>query len=115
MRVRFASGFTRAFRGEFGVTPEMKQQLISAIALHNLPVGHFCDMKLSLLGSGKLWLFLAALLLLAGGFSFEAAKGWLAAHWAASAKSEDWFRAANLEPGSADTWHRLGLLEQGDM
>jgi hypothetical protein len=72
-------------------------------------------MKISLLGSGKLWLFLAALLLLAGGFSFEAAKGWLAAHWAASPRSEDWFRAANLEPGNAEYWHRLGLFEQWDM
>jgi hypothetical protein len=59
-------------------------------------------MKISLLGSGKLWLFVVVLLLLAGGFSFEAAKGWLAAHWAASPRSEDWFRAANLEPGNAE-------------
>jgi len=72
-------------------------------------------MKISLLGSGKLWLFLAVLLLLTGGFSFEAAKGWLAARWAASPRSEDWFRAANLEPGNAEYWHRLGLFEQWDM
>jgi hypothetical protein len=42
------------------------------------------------------------LLLLASDFSFEAAKGWLAAHWAASPRSEDWFRAASLEPGNAE-------------
>ena len=72
-------------------------------------------MKICLRGSGKLWLFLAVLLLLAGGFSFEAGKGWLAAHWAASPRSEDWFRAANLEPGNAEYWHRLGLFEQWDM
>jgi tetratricopeptide (TPR) repeat protein len=72
-------------------------------------------MKISLLGSGKLCSFLAMLLLLAGGFSFEAAKGWLAAHWAASPRSEDWFRAANLEPGNAEYWHQLGLFEQWDM
>jgi tetratricopeptide (TPR) repeat protein len=91
------------------------QQLALAIALHNLTVGHFCGMKISLLGSGKLWLFLAVLLFLAGGFSFEAAKGWLAAHWAASPRREDWFRAATLEPGNAEYWHRLGLFEQWDM
>jgi tetratricopeptide (TPR) repeat protein len=72
-------------------------------------------MKISLLGSRKLWLFFAALLLVAGGFSFEAAKGWLATHWAASPRPEDWFRAANLEPGNAEYWHRLGLFEQWDM
>jgi len=72
-------------------------------------------MRVSLLGSRKLWLFFAVLLLVAGGFSFEAAKGWLAAHWAASPRPEDWFRAANLEPGNAEYWHRLGLFEQWDM
>jgi tetratricopeptide (TPR) repeat protein len=72
-------------------------------------------MKIYLRRSGKLWLFLAVLLLLAGDFSFEAGKGWLAAHWAASSRSEDWFRAANLEPGNAEHWHRLGLFEQWDM
>jgi len=72
-------------------------------------------MKICLRESGKLRLLLAALLLLAGGFSFEAAKCWLAAHWAASPRSEDWFRAANLEPGNAEYWHRLGLFEQWDM
>ncbi len=72
-------------------------------------------MKISLVGASKRWLFFAALLLVAGGFSFEAGKGWLAAHWADSPRSQDWFRAANLEPGNAEYWHRLGLFEQWDM
>jgi tetratricopeptide (TPR) repeat protein len=72
-------------------------------------------MKISLQGFGKRWLFVSVLLLLAGGFSFEAAKGWMAAHWAASPKSEDWFEAAKLEPGNAEYWHQLGLFEQWDM
>src|SRR5258708_36785877 len=72
-------------------------------------------MKISLVGARKRWLFFAVLLLVAGGFSFEAAKGWLAAHWADSPRSQDWFRAANLEPGNAEYWHRLGLFEQWDM
>jgi len=71
--------------------------------------------KISLVGARKRWLFFAVLLLAAGGFSFEAAKGWLAAHWANSPRSQDWFRAANLEPGNAEYWHRLGLFEQWDM
>jgi tetratricopeptide (TPR) repeat protein len=72
-------------------------------------------MKISLLKSRERWLFFAVLLIVAGGFSFEAAKGWLAAHWAASPRPEDWFRSANLEPGNAEYWHRLGLFEQWDM
>ena len=72
-------------------------------------------MKISLVGARKRWLFFAVLLLVAGAFGFEAAKGWLAAHWADSPRSQDWFRAANLEPGNAEYWHRLGLFEQWDM
>jgi tetratricopeptide (TPR) repeat protein len=70
--------------------------------------------KISLTGARTRSLFLTLILFAATGLIFEAGKAWLAAHYAASLNPDAWLRAAELEPGNAEYWHRLGLLEEWD-
>ncbi len=60
------------------------------------------------------WLFLIATMLIAVAVGVASAKNWLAERWADSAQPENWLRAANLEPGNADYWYRLGRYRQLD-
>jgi len=60
------------------------------------------------------WLFLIATMLVAVVVGVASAKNWFAERWADSAQPENWLRAANLEPGNADYWYRLGRYRQLD-
>ncbi len=60
------------------------------------------------------WSFLLVLLLLAGTLAALAGKNWRADAWEQSSRPEDWLRAAELEPGNADYWYRLGRYRQFD-
>ncbi len=60
------------------------------------------------------WLFLLALLLFAATLATLAGRNGLAERWAESSQPEDWLRAAQLEPGNADHWYRLGRYRQLD-
>ena len=71
-------------------------------------------MKLSLARARWRWAFFALILSVAASFSFEAGKVWLAYYRAHSSNPEAWLRAAELEPGNAQYWHRLGLFEEWD-
>jgi tetratricopeptide (TPR) repeat protein len=71
-------------------------------------------MQISLSSDWRRSLFLILIVLAPAGLIFGAGKAWLAAHWAASSNPDAWFRAAKLEPGNAEYWHRLGLLEEWD-
>jgi len=59
--------------------------------------------------------FALVLLLTAAGFCAEAVRVSVAARYAASASPENWRRAANLEPGNAAYWAKLGSMEQWDL
>jgi hypothetical protein len=59
-------------------------------------------------------LFLASVLFVSGILTFLGGKGFLAAHWNASTNPELWLRAVRLEPGNADYWRHLGVLQQWD-
>ena len=74
----------------------------------------FLRVKISLTSARARSLFLTLVLLAAAGLIFEAGKAWLAAQYAASLNPDAWLRAAELEPGNAEYWHRLGLLEEWD-
>jgi hypothetical protein len=69
-------------------------------------------MKIPLEGARARWSFLAGIVLISGGLAFLAGKAWLAAHWDASSDPDLMLRAANLEPGNADYWDRLGFYEK---
>ena len=56
--------------------------------------------------------FLALVLAVSGMLTFLSARAFLAAHWNASANPELWLKAARLEPGNAEYWRRLGVLQQ---
>lgn len=56
--------------------------------------------------------FLFLVILAAGGFSFLAAKVWVAEQWNESSDPKKWFAAAQLEPGNAQYWERLGLYDE---
>ncbi len=60
------------------------------------------------------WLLLIAALLVAAAVGAAGAKNWVAERWAASAQPENWLRAAQLEPGNAGHWYRLGRYRQLD-
>lgn len=59
--------------------------------------------------------FAIAVLLISVGFSFVAAKVWLAEHWSRSSDPRDWLRAARLEPGNAEYWRKLGVAAELSM
>jgi len=63
---------------------------------------------------GGRWLFLGIVFLIAGVLSVEASRIWLADVWARSTAPENWERAAELEPGNAAHWTRLGRFRQWD-
>lgn len=71
-------------------------------------------MWFSLTRSLTRWLLLAGIVLATGFLSFEAAKLWRADSQAHSPHPEDWLRAAELEPGNAAYWYRLGWFRQSD-
>jgi Tetratricopeptide repeat len=58
--------------------------------------------------------FLAAVILCSGILTFSSGKAFLAAHWSASANPELWQKAVRLEPGNAEYWRHLGVLQQWD-
>jgi Tetratricopeptide repeat len=59
-------------------------------------------------------LFVAATVAIAGGIIYPAARMGTAAVLGASSNPKQWQLAARLEPGNADEWRRLGLVEQWD-
>lgn len=56
--------------------------------------------------------FLLLVMLAAGQFSFRAAKVWVAEQWNESSDPRKWLAAAQLEPGNAQYWERLGLYDE---
>jgi tetratricopeptide (TPR) repeat protein len=71
-------------------------------------------MRISLRTARARWTFAIAFVLISGGVCFLAAKVWLAKHWSASSKPEEWLRAAKLEPGNAEYLQQLSLYAQLD-
>lgn len=71
-------------------------------------------MKLSLAGAPSRWLWLGGLVLVAGTLVWQASLYWLAEHWAESSEPKDWLRAAELQPGNASYWYRLGRFREAD-
>ncbi len=65
-------------------------------------------MHVSLASARRRWLFLAGTMLITGLLTLQAGKHWLAEHWARSSEPQDWARAAELQPGNASYWYRLG-------
>ncbi len=63
---------------------------------------------------GGRWVFAGMVFLAAGVLSVGASRVWLADIRGASAVPEDWERAAELEPGNAAHWTRLGKFRQWD-
>jgi tetratricopeptide (TPR) repeat protein len=57
---------------------------------------------------------LIAVVCIAGGIGFLVATRWRAEHLARSAGPAEWLRAAELEPGNAAHWQRLGRYRQFD-
>ena len=57
---------------------------------------------------------LAVVLLVAAGLIFQGGKYWLAAHWKASSKPEDWMQAAELELDNAASWYLVGQFFDKD-
>ncbi len=71
-------------------------------------------LRISLEGTGRRWLSSVLLLLAVTMFSFEVGKLWLASAFAHTSDAGAWRRAAQLEPGNAEYWHRLGQSEEWD-
>ena len=71
-------------------------------------------MKLSLAHARVRWLFGLGVLLLVAMLSWEAGKHGWADRLANSSEPEDWRQAAELEPGNAAHWYRLGRFRQSD-
>ena len=71
-------------------------------------------MEIRLASPAGRWLFLISILLVAATLALLGARNGLAEHWAQSEQPEDWLRAAELEPGNADYWYRLGRYRQLD-
>jgi len=60
------------------------------------------------------WLFFGSIILFAAILVIPAGRYWLAESWAGSSEPADWQRAAEIEPGNADYWYRLGRYRQLD-
>jgi tetratricopeptide (TPR) repeat protein len=60
------------------------------------------------------WAFLIGVLLGATTLAVLAGKNWVADEWAQSSQPDNWLRAAQLEPGNAEYWFRLGRYRQLD-
>jgi tetratricopeptide (TPR) repeat protein len=58
------------------------------------------------------WSFRTGIFLITCLFSLLAGRVWLAARWDATADPDLMLRGANLEPGNADYWDRLGFYEK---
>jgi tetratricopeptide (TPR) repeat protein len=71
-------------------------------------------MELPLASPVRRWSFLVAALVLAAALVYPAGKRWLSEYLAGSSDPDDWVRAAALEPGNAEHWHRLGRYRQFD-
>lgn len=71
-------------------------------------------MQIGLSNLAPRWLLLLAALLVAASLAVLSGKNWVAERWAQSAQPENWLRAAQLEPGNADHWYRLGRYRQLD-
>jgi Tetratricopeptide repeat/Carbohydrate binding domain len=71
-------------------------------------------MKLSFRHAWPRALLVAATVAIAGGIIYAAARMGTAAALDASSNPSRWQLAVRLEPGNADTWRRLGLVEQWD-
>jgi tetratricopeptide (TPR) repeat protein len=64
--------------------------------------------------SAARWFGVAAAIAAAIWFSYAGVKHAVAGHYAASADSDDWLRAAQIEPGDAEHWYQLGRFRQLD-
>lgn len=71
-------------------------------------------MELPLHSPARLWSFLVAIFLVVAALFFLTGKRWRAESLARSGNPEAWLRAAELEPGNAEHWHRLGRFRQYD-
>jgi tetratricopeptide (TPR) repeat protein len=60
------------------------------------------------------WTALALVVAAAVWLGYGGAKHALASHYGASSRSNDWPRAAEIEPSSAENWYRLGRYRQLD-
>ncbi len=69
----------------------------------------------SLSAGVKRWAVFGAALLLAAAAGFPAAQSWRADRWMSSSRFQDWEKAAQIEPGNADYWDRLGRFRQLDL
>src|SRR5487761_381218 len=59
--------------------------------------------------------FVAAILLMAGGLTYQGGKAWLATQWNEADKPAQWFAAARLEPGNARYWEHLALYRRWNL
>jgi len=60
------------------------------------------------------WMAVALVVAAAVWLCYGGVKHALASHYAASSSSNDWPRAAEIEPSSAENWYRLGRYRQLD-
>jgi tetratricopeptide (TPR) repeat protein len=72
-------------------------------------------MRISLETVSGRWCFAFVLGLISAGSSCLVGKVWLAQHWSASPNPQLWLWAAELEPGNAGYWERLGLYAGSDI
>jgi tetratricopeptide (TPR) repeat protein len=59
--------------------------------------------------------FLGLVFLISGVMAFFSGKSFLAAHWNASSKPDEWRIASRLEPGNAEYWRHVGLSRQWEL
>jgi len=64
--------------------------------------------------SGRRWTAAAIAIMAALWFCYAGSKHALGSHFAASSNSQDWERAARIEPDNAEIWYRLGRFRQLD-
>jgi hypothetical protein len=69
------------------------------------------SMNVRLESAGSRWGFVLFVLLITGGFCWQAVRVWIAAEYAASANPQLWRKAARLEPDNAAYWAQLGSIE----
>ncbi len=71
-------------------------------------------MQIQFTGAARRWLFFLGVFLIAAVIAIFALKNGVAETDALSTEPEKWLRAAQLEPGNADNWYRLGRYRQLD-